>query len=109
MVWPTPRSADWPDNGVAVAPKVPPGEEPPIEISPQADAAMRELKELFSNPAVTSRASFRCNTEGPTEIDVMFESIIDEQYGYDSNSEYKRWVRRLYKLGLISGLPEEWK
>jgi hypothetical protein len=83
--------------------------EPSIEISPEAEAAMRGLKKLFSDPAVTSRASFRCNTEGLTEIDVMFESIIDEQYGYDPNSEYERWVRRLYELGLISELPDEWE
>jgi hypothetical protein len=29
-------------------------EEPPKEISPAADAAMRDLKELFSGPAVAA-------------------------------------------------------
>ena len=41
----------------------PPNEEPPIEISPEADAAMRKLVELFSDPAMTARAHFRCSTE----------------------------------------------
>jgi len=84
-------------------------EVPPEERSPALDAAMRELKELFSNPAVVSQARLCCSTEGPTEVDVMFESIIDEQYGYDPNSEYKRWVRRLYRLGLIPRIPSEWE
>ena len=39
----------------------------------------------------------------------MFESIVDEQFGYDPNSEYKRWVRRLYRLGLIPRIPREWE
>jgi hypothetical protein len=88
---------------------VPQAEEPPEEISPALDAAMRELKELFSDPAVASQARFRCSTEGPTELDALFESIIDEVFGYDPDSEYKRWVRRLYELGLISRIPPEWK
>jgi len=83
-------------------------EETAIEISPEADAAMRGLIELFSDPKIRSTASFRCCTEGPTEFDILFESIVDEQYGYDANSEYKRWVRRLYRLGLISTIPSEW-
>jgi hypothetical protein len=51
---------------------------------------MRELIELFSDPKIRSTASFRCCTDGPTEFDILFESIVDEQYGYDPNSEYKR-------------------
>ena len=47
-----------------------------------------------------------CGVEGPDEFDVMFESIMEEQFG---DSEYKQRVGRLYELGLISGLPEEWK
>jgi hypothetical protein len=70
---------------------------------------MAKLVELFSDPALRSRASLRCSTEGPTEVDVLFESIIDEQYGYDPSSEYKRWLRRLYELGLISRIPREWE
>jgi hypothetical protein len=88
---------------------VPQAEEPPEEISPALDAAMRELKELFSDPAVVPQARFRCSTEGPDEIDVLFESILDDQFGYDSNSKYKSWVRHLYDLGLISRIPSEWE
>jgi hypothetical protein len=87
---------------------VPHAEEPPEEISAAADAAMRELVELFSDPAVMATAHFRCSTEGPTEFDVLFESILDEQFGYDENSEYKQWVRRLHRLGLIPTIPGEW-
>jgi hypothetical protein len=36
----------------------------------------------------------------------MFESIMEEQFG---DSEYKQWVRHLYELGLISGIPSEWE
>ena len=84
-------------------------EETDLKLSPAADQAMAELVELFSDPSLASKARFRCGTEGPDEFDVWFESILDEQFGYDPNSEYKRWVRRLYKLGFISGLPDEWK
>jgi hypothetical protein len=88
---------------------VPEVEEPPAEISPAADAAMRQLVELFSDPNLPSKARFRCSIEGPTEFDLLFESIIDNQFGYDPNSEYKNWVRRLYGLGLISRIPSEWE
>jgi hypothetical protein len=84
-------------------------EEPLEEISAAADAAIRKLKELFSDPAVAAQARFRCSTEGPDDIDVLFESILDDQFGYDPNSEYKSWVRHLYDLGLISRIPSEWK
>jgi hypothetical protein len=70
-------------------------EEPELKLSPAADQAMRELVELFSDPAVVARAHFRCSTEGPTEFDVLFETNLDEQFGYDPNSEYKRWVTPL--------------
>ena len=83
-------------------------EEPDLKVWPAADEAMREHKELFSDPNIRSTASFRCCTEGPTEFDVVFESITDEVFGYDPKSEYKRWVRRLYRLGLISRIPSEW-
>ena len=76
-------------------------EEPEIKVSPAADEAMAKLTELFSDPNLPSKARFRCGTEGPDEFDLLFESIFDEQFGYDPNSEYKRWVRNLYRLGLI--------
>jgi hypothetical protein len=89
--------------------KATPNEEPVIEISPETDAAMRKLVELFSDPAIAAHAHFRCSTEGPTEFDVLFESILDDQFGYDSKSKYKNWIRQLYDLGLISRIPSEWK
>src|SRR6516225_9245667 len=82
-------------------------EETAIEISPEADAAMRGLIELFSDPKIRSTASFRCCTDGPTEFDALFESIMEEAFGDDS--EYKQWVKRLHDLGLIPRLPDEWK
>jgi hypothetical protein len=84
-------------------------EEPESKISPAADQAMAELVELFSDPSLPSKARFRCPVEGPDEFDVLFESIIDDQFGHDPNSEYKQWVRRLYQLGFIHRLPGEWK
>ncbi len=39
-------------------------EEPSIEISPEAHAAMKELVELFSDPAMLSRARFRAAPKG---------------------------------------------
>jgi hypothetical protein len=86
-----------------------PNEVPPIEISPEADAAMRDLVELFSDPVVVSQARLRCSTDGPDEFDVPFESILDDQFGYEPNSKYKSWVRHLYDLGLISRIPSEWE
>jgi hypothetical protein len=79
---------------------------PTEEISPEADAAMAELVKIFSDPNLPTKPRFRCGVEGPDEFDVMFESIMEEQFG---DGEYKRWVRRLYELGLISGIPSEWE
>jgi hypothetical protein len=84
-------------------------EQPELEVSPAADEAMAKLTELFSDPNLPSEARFRCGTEGPDEFDLLFESIVDEVFGHDPNSEYKQWVRRLYKIGLIARLPDEWK
>ena len=80
-----------------------------LKVSPAAHEAMRELVELFSDPNLPSRARFQCGVEGPDEFDVLFESIVDEQFGYDLHSEYKRWARRLYRLGLIPRIPREWE
>jgi hypothetical protein len=74
------------------------------DIPPEVDAAMEELKELFSDPKMRSTASFRCSTEGPTDDEVMIESICGEE-----NSEYRRWIKRLYEFGFISRMPDEWK
>jgi hypothetical protein len=84
-------------------------EESELKVSPAADEAMAQLVELFSDPSLASQAQFRCCVDGPDEFDFLFESIVDEQFGYDPNSEYKRWVRRLYRLGLIPRIPREWE
>lgn len=74
----------------------------------EADEAMKALTRLFSDPKIPSKAHFRCRVDGPTETDLFFESILDETFGYDPNSKYKCWVRRLHRLGLISWIPREW-
>ena len=84
-------------------------EEPELKLSPAADEAMAKLVELFSDPSHASNAQFRCCVDGPTEFEVLFESIVDEQFGYNPNSEYKRWVRSLYRRGLILRIPNEWE
>ena len=84
-------------------------EEAELKLSPAADAAMAKLVELFSDPNLPSKPRFRCGVEGPDEFDFLFESIADEQFGYDPNSEYKCWVRSLYRLGLILRIPSEWE
>jgi hypothetical protein len=84
-------------------------EEPELKVSPAAVEAMAELVQLFSDPSLASKAQFRCCVDGPTEFEVLFESIVDEQSGYNPNSEYKRWVRSLYRLGLILRIPSEWE
>ena len=83
--------------------------EPDLNVSPAAHEAMRKLVELFSDPNLASKARFRCGVEGPDEFDVLFESIVDDQFGYNPNSEYKCWVRNLYHLGLILRIPSEWE
>jgi len=84
-------------------------EDPELKLSPAADEAMAKLVELFSDPSLASKAHFRCCVDGPTEFEVLFESILDERFGYNPNSEYKRWVRSLYRLGLILRIPSEWE
>ena len=80
-----------------------------LKVSPAAHEAMRELVELFSDPSFASKAHFRCCVDGPTEFEVLFESILDEQFGYNPNSEYKRRIRSLYRLGLILRITSEWE
>jgi hypothetical protein len=75
-------------------------------LSPAAEEACAELVRIFSDPNLPFKPRFRCSVEGPDEFDVMFESIMEEQFG---DSEYKQWVKRLYDLGFIPRLPGEWK
>ena len=84
-------------------------EDPDQKLLPAAEEAMAKLVELFSDPSLPSKAQFRCPVEGPDELDVLFELIIDDQFGHDPNSEYKQWVRRLYRLGFISRIPDDWQ
>ena len=84
-------------------------EESELKLPAAVDEALTKLTEIFSDLNLRSKARFRCGTEGPDEFDLLFESILDEQFGYDPNSEYKQWVKRLHDLGLISRLPDEWK
>ena len=66
-----------------------------------SDEAFNALFEIFSSPRVHRRAYPSCRTDGPTEFDLWFESIWDEQFGPNPNSKYKRWIRRLRRHGLI--------
>jgi hypothetical protein len=72
---------------------------------------LRSSPTVFADTAIPGSTSIRirCSVEGPDDLDVLFESIIDDQFGHDPNSEYKQWVRRLYELGFIPRLPDEWK
>ncbi len=77
-------------------------EEDEQRLPPAVEEAMAKLLEIFSDPGLHSKAQLRCSVEGPDAFDVLFESIIDDQFDHDPNSEYKQWVRRLYELGLSS-------
>ena len=67
---------------------------------------MAELTKIFSDPNPPTKPRFRCGIEGSDDFDVMFESIMEEQFG---DGEYKQWVKRLYDRGFIRRLPDEWK
>jgi hypothetical protein len=70
--------------------------------------AMEALTRIFSDLKLAAKAHFRCSVDGPTEMDRLFESIMDETFGLHARSEYKRWVSRLYRLGLIPEVPGDW-
>ena len=72
-----------------------------------ADEAMKALAQLFSSRELSTKVHFRCGIDGPTEFDIFFESMCDDLFGRDPNTDYKRWVRRLYRLGLISAMPDD--
>jgi len=50
-------------------------------LTKKISTSMRGLKELFSDPTLATRASFRCSTEEPSDIDILFESIFPEENG----------------------------
>jgi hypothetical protein len=74
-----------------------------------ADEAMKALTHLFSSPEIATKVHYRSGIGGPTDLDFLFESVLDDVFGRETNSGYKCWVRRLYRLGLISVVPDEWK
>jgi hypothetical protein len=74
-----------------------------------ANEAANALTRLFSSREIANKAHFRCSIDGPTDSDVLFESVLDDVFGRDAGSDYKRWVRRLYRLGLIPKMPRKWK
>jgi hypothetical protein len=73
-----------------------------------ADEALQALTRMFCSP-LTAKKQFRCGIDGPTDFDLFFESICDSEFGHDPNSAYKCWVRRIYEIGLISFLPDDWR
>jgi hypothetical protein len=64
----------------------------------EADDAMKALTELFSDPKLRSKAHFRCSTEGPTEFDLIFETIPDKTFG--DTRDLKEAKTLLEQLGL---------
>jgi hypothetical protein len=74
----------------------------------EVDEAMKALTRIFCDPKLTAKAHFRCSVDEPTEIDELFESIMDETFGPYARSRYKRWVSRLYRLDLIPKVPAGW-
>ena len=75
----------------------------------EKDAGMDALADLFSCRKITNRAHFRCSFDGPTDLELLLESVLDEVFGRNPSSAYKCWVRKLHRLGLISTMPKEWK
>jgi hypothetical protein len=72
-----------------------------------AEEAMTALTRQFCMPLPARHC--RCGIDGPTKFDLFFESMRDDLFGHEENSPYKCWARQLYKLGLISFLPDDWK
>ena len=74
-----------------------------------ADEAMTALTRLFSSGRVFTNAYFRCSIDGPTEFDLFYDSMRSEPFACNLPTDYKIWIMRLYRLGLISAVPNEWK
>jgi hypothetical protein len=70
---------------------------------------MKPLTQLFSSPEIATKVHYRCGVSGPTDWDLLFESVLDDVFARDVNSGYKCWVRRLQRLGLISVIPDDWQ
>jgi hypothetical protein len=65
-----------------------------VEVDP-----LKALCELLSSEQARRQAHRRCPIDGPSEFDLVFESIKDEAYGPDL--EYRAWVDYLRREGLI--------
>jgi hypothetical protein len=78
------------------------------DLETETDEAMKALTALFSDPQISTRAQFRCAIEGPTEIDILWESALSDVFGDDAGSVYRHWVSRLYRLGFVSRIPADW-
>jgi hypothetical protein len=73
------------------------GSSPLTSSEEAADEAMNTLTQLFSSRELANKAHFRCSIDGPIDLDVLFESVLDEVFGRDPSSDYKHWVRRLFE------------
>jgi hypothetical protein len=77
-----------------------------VECSSEADAAMRALTELFSDPKLKSKSHFRYPVDGQrSEVDEAVDAAVEAAFG--PNREYERWVRRLRRLGLVNNWKRE--
>jgi hypothetical protein len=74
----------------------------------EVEEAMKALTQLFSSESADQR-HFCCGVGGPTEFELWFESVCDDLFGHDPNSDYKCFVRRLYEHGFISSMPINWR
>ena len=54
--------------------------------------------------SAAGEARFRCSTEGPTEFDVLFETIIDDQFGYDPYGSSVFIILGLFQIFRLSGM-----
>src|ERR1700683_1829535 len=45
----------------------------------------------------------------PQFVFYIWSALSHDLFSHDSNSDYKRSIRQLYKLGLISPMPKAWK
>jgi crotonobetainyl-CoA:carnitine CoA-transferase CaiB-like acyl-CoA transferase len=77
-----------------------------VEGSSEADAAMRGLTELFSDPKLKAKAHFRYPVDGQrSEAQEALDAALEAAFG--PNKEYERWVRRLHRLGLVNNRKGE--
>jgi hypothetical protein len=86
---------------------VPEAEEPQAEISPTADAAIRELIQLFSDPALMRVSA--AAPKGRIRSTFCLSQSSMTSSAMTRTAKYKSWVRHLYDLGLISRIPSEWE